>query len=333
MPPNISTRPTAINLDYYPGQTVTLVFTFPAGYLATRVMRSFLGGRSAPGVELTCTKAGDKLTVTASAASTAVFDWPVEWELAIFDNPGFTTIFVGTWTPGTEGQAVPVSRSFAVTTPDDIAVTVQQATNVPGPAGPTGATGATGPQGPQGPQGPAGTSGIRVEDEGVSTVAAATALNFAGAGVTVTDAGANEATVTIPGGAVPGAWTAYAPTLTQSAAVAHTVNRAKWVQIGKTVHVSVFLTVTGTGTANALVTVSLPIAALFGGMTVGVGRIYDDSAGTVYRALVVGEGTGAVRWEGGNTTAGGGLGPAGQPFTAALAVNDVIDFSATYEVA
>lgn len=43
-------------------------------------------------------------------------------------------------------------------------------------------------------------SGIRVEDEGVSTVAAATALNFAGAGVTVTDAGAGKATVTIPGG-------------------------------------------------------------------------------------------------------------------------------------
>ena len=41
------------------------------------------------------------------------------------------------------------------------------------------------------------TGAIRVEDEGTSVVAAATALNFAGAGVTVTDAGANEALVTI----------------------------------------------------------------------------------------------------------------------------------------
>jgi hypothetical protein len=41
---------------------------------------------------------------------------------------------------------------------------------------------------------------IRVEDEGSSVVAAATALNFAGAGVTVTDAGSNEALVTISGG-------------------------------------------------------------------------------------------------------------------------------------
>ncbi len=47
-------------------------------------------------------------------------------------------------------------------------------------------------------------SGVRVEDEGGSTVAAATALNFAGAGVTVTDAGSNEALVTIPGGGLGG---------------------------------------------------------------------------------------------------------------------------------
>lgn len=45
-----------------------------------------------------------------------------------------------------------------------------------------------------------GISGIRVEDEGTSIVATATALNFAGAGVTVTDAGGGEALVTIPGG-------------------------------------------------------------------------------------------------------------------------------------
>lgn len=41
---------------------------------------------------------------------------------------------------------------------------------------------------------------IRVEDEGSSVVATAVALNFTGAGVSVTDAGSNEATVTITGG-------------------------------------------------------------------------------------------------------------------------------------
>lgn len=40
-------------------------------------------------------------------------------------------------------------------------------------------------------------TGIRVEDEGTSVVAAATGINFAGTGVTVTDAGSNEALVTI----------------------------------------------------------------------------------------------------------------------------------------
>jgi len=43
-------------------------------------------------------------------------------------------------------------------------------------------------------------AGIRVEDEGSSTVATATALNFVGSAVTVTDAGSGEATVTITGG-------------------------------------------------------------------------------------------------------------------------------------
>lgn len=130
-----------------------------------------------------------------------------------------------------------------------------------------------------------------------------------------------------------GAWTAYTPTLTQSGAVTKTVDRAKWVQIGKTVHVHVFLTVTGTGTANSTVTVSLPVNLLLAGITVGAGRLYDDSAGAVYRGVVVGDGTTAIRIEGGNTTAGGGLGASGHPFAAALAVNDVVDFSATYEVA
>lgn len=50
---------------------------------------------------------------------------------------------------------------------------------------------------------PAGTSGggsLAVEDEGAEIVAAATRLNFTGAGATVTDAGLGEVTVNIPGG-------------------------------------------------------------------------------------------------------------------------------------
>ena len=46
----------------------------------------------------------------------------------------------------------------------------------------------------------AGTTGIETQDEGGTVDAAATTLNFVGAGVTATDAGSNVTTVTIPGG-------------------------------------------------------------------------------------------------------------------------------------
>jgi hypothetical protein len=48
--------------------------------------------------------------------------------------------------------------------------------------------------------GAGGGGAIRVEDEGTSIVAAATAINFTGTGVTVTDGGSNEATVSISSG-------------------------------------------------------------------------------------------------------------------------------------
>ena len=49
-----------------------------------------------------------------------------------------------------------------------------------------------------------GLQGIRIEDEGTSTVALANAINFTGDGVTVMDGGSNEATVTISGGGFTG---------------------------------------------------------------------------------------------------------------------------------
>lgn len=109
------------------------------------------------------------------------------------------------------------------------------ATGATGPAGATGATGPAGPTGATGPQGPAGTNGqgvptggttgqilakssnadfatqwiappsgggggsIAVSDEGTQITAAATSLNFTGAGVTATQAG-GAVTVNIPGG-------------------------------------------------------------------------------------------------------------------------------------
>jgi len=67
-----------------------------------------------------------------------------------------------------------------------------------GPTGPTGPAGPTGATGPQGPQGVPGQS-VAVDDEGTQLTAAATSLNFVGAGVTATASG-SAVTVTIPGG-------------------------------------------------------------------------------------------------------------------------------------
>lgn len=47
---------------------------------------------------------------------------------------------------------------------------------------------------------PAGGGSIAIEDEGSEILASMSRINFVGAGVTVTDAGGGEATVTIPGG-------------------------------------------------------------------------------------------------------------------------------------
>lgn len=49
-----------------------------------------------------------------------------------------------------------------------------------------------------------GAAGIRIEDEGSTVVATASGINFAGSGVTVTDAGSGEATVTIGPSAATG---------------------------------------------------------------------------------------------------------------------------------
>jgi len=68
-----------------------------------------------------------------------------------------------------------------------------------------------------------GGGSILVEDEGTSIVAAATALNFAGAGVLVTDAGGNKALVTIPGGGGGGAWVLVQDFTVASPIATHTV--------------------------------------------------------------------------------------------------------------
>jgi hypothetical protein len=129
-----------------------------------------------------------------------------------------------------------------------------------------------------------------------------------------------------------GAWTAYTPTLTQSAAVTKTVTYAKYVRIGKTVCFSLYLDVTGTGTAANEVVVGLPVtAATSAGVHVGSGMIFDASAGIVYNGnAFLASATAVKLWPSADGTAAG-LGS--RAFTAALGNADQIRITGIYEAA
>lgn len=132
-----------------------------------------------------------------------------------------------------------------------------------------------------------------------------------------------------------GAWTTYTPTLNQSNTVTATVTRAVWARYGRTIHFQVFLAVTGTGTANNQVTVSLPATAASSGFTViGGGYISDSSAGPAnYVGITYLASTTTAGLQSTNSTALGLLGFSGTPFTAALASGDTITIAGTYEAA
>ena len=55
-------------------------------------------------------------------------------------------------------------------------------------------------------------------------------------------------------------WTSYTPTLAQgvSTNIAKTVNAARYLKIGNTLFVNIYVSATGTGTANSAITLSIP---------------------------------------------------------------------------
>jgi hypothetical protein len=113
-----------------------------------------------------------------------------------------------------------------------------------------------------------GSSGgsIRVEDEGTTVVASATGLNFAGAGVTVTDAGSGEAIITIPGASGGTAFGefAYNPPTTSGLptdVVAATATLTKTTAAGKGLRFRVDAGASGRAAASLQTTPSLPFTA------------------------------------------------------------------------
>jgi hypothetical protein len=128
-----------------------------------------------------------------------------------------------------------------------------------------------------------------------------------------------------------GAWTTWTPVVTQSGTVAATVNRATYGRWGRMIVATVWVTMTGTGTAANGVTVSLPVAAAgyVVGSPIGSGWLFDTSVGTTYPCLPCWNSASVVTLM--STSSGLGLGAG--TFTAALAAGDQITFTVTYEAA
>lgn len=127
-----------------------------------------------------------------------------------------------------------------------------------------------------------------------------------------------------------GAWTSYTPTLTQSGAVTKTVTYAKYQRVGRLIHATWSLAVTGTGTGVNVVTVSLPVTAA-AAVTAGSGFIFDSSASLHYGGIAVLNTTTTCQLLSTSTDTTVFLG--GAVFTAALAAGDVVTGSVTYESA
>jgi hypothetical protein len=129
------------------------------------------------------------------------------------------------------------------------------------------------------------------------------------------------------------AWNTYAPSVVQSGVVTHTDSYARYFKIGRLVSFIVVLDITGTGTANTAVSVSLPFTAAVSNtnMTIGSGHIRDVSAGLKYFGLAVQASTTTVALleiaQGTDRL----LGATGASFAAALASPDFISIQATYE--
>ena len=133
-----------------------------------------------------------------------------------------------------------------------------------------------------------------------------------------------------------GAWTSFTPTVTQSGSVTVTNNRSVYARYGRTIHFSINLTVTGSGTGSNNILISLPVAAAAAEQIAGSALIIDISTGgfgTQYKGLpsVLTGDTSSMVLLPTNTTSAGVLGGTGM--TAGLASGDTIKIAGTYEAA
>ena len=125
-------------------------------------------------------------------------------------------------------------------------------------------------------------------------------------------------------------WTTYSPTVIQSGTVTKTDTYCKYKSYGGTVEVIARLTITGSGTGNNAITVSLPVTAAASDLYVGGGRITDTGTAN-YPVLVEITSTTVASFL--RSDAPTPLGYVGVDPNFALANTDIIRFWCRYEAA
>lgn len=129
---------------------------------------------------------------------------------------------------------------------------------------------------------------------------------------------------------IGGAWSTWTPTVTQTGNVTFTQTAQSYYgQIQKVVFASIYLTVTGTGTAGSHAIVSLPVTARTSLVPVGQGFIYDSSTANNYVVTAVADTTTSVYFFYTNASGNAwGVAP-----NVGLANNDQIRIQFMYEAA
>ena len=129
-----------------------------------------------------------------------------------------------------------------------------------------------------------------------------------------------------------GAWTSYTPQVDQGATtnIAKSIGYAKYILLGKLCICNVHMTLSASGTAGSLVTVTLPFTSAVGSpVRIGMGHVYDNSTNTRYVGAAELNSLTQVNfvgsWSAGN---GWGVNP-----NLAVASSDQIAFSVSFEVA
>lgn len=126
------------------------------------------------------------------------------------------------------------------------------------------------------------------------------------------------------------AWETWTPAVTQSGAVTATVTLGRYMRIQKLVIAVAKLAITGTGTANNAVKVSLPITAMDSGQIVGQGFIYDASTNLTYLVAAESDTTTTTRFY---TDGTAGASFWGQTPNVAITNLDQINITLMYEAA